>query len=224
MDLGLLTSEELMHLQNLARRLQHFPPAAPAPSPSDAAPLQGSQQHSADQSQSALHHASQPSTHQAGPVMGGLSQPFSASSQPISSTYQSVRTTPAPVAVNSAGPLIMGSSQGHPSTSLSASAAPSQPFLGFNSLGVSMTGQVNRQRLSAAAAHIPRQPRLPSRGRRRGPATHPPGMPRAPRIDDCYTAVSVNGTSVPGIRTIIKVYPPQVRCHTPSPIIYIDFF
>jgi hypothetical protein len=211
-----------MHLQNLARRLQHFPPAAPASAPSDAAPLQGSQQHSADQSQSPARHAPQPSTYQAGPlVMGGLSQSFSASSQPISSTYQSVRATPA---VNSAGPLIMGSSQGHPSTSLSASAAPSQPFLGFNSLGVSMTGQVNRQRLSAAAAHIPRQPRLPSRGRRRGPATHPPGMPRAPRIDDCYTTVSVNGTSVPGIRTIVKVYPPQVRCHTPSPIICIDFF
>ena len=230
MDLGLLSLEELMQLQNFARRLQHLPSSASA---SDgAAPLQGSQ-HSADQSQAPPHHASQPipSTYQsvpatpAAPVIGppfmGLSQgcpsaamsASAASSQPIS-TYQSIRAIPTPVAVTSTGPPVMGSPQGSPSAAISASAASSQPFLGFNSLGISMTGQVNRQRLSAAAAHIPRQPRLPSRGRRRGPAIHPPGMPRGPRIDDCYTTVSVNGTSVPGIHTTVKVYPPQVGCHT----------
>jgi hypothetical protein len=77
-----------------------------------------------------------------------------------------------------------------------------------------MTGKVNRQRLSAAAAHISRQPQLLSHGQRKGPATHPPGMPCGPRIDDCYTTISVNGMSVPGIHTMVKVYPPQVGCHT----------
>jgi hypothetical protein len=92
--------------------------------------------------------------------------------------------------------------------------ASSQPFLGFNSLGISMTSQVNQQRLSAAAAHAPRQPRLPTRGRRRGPASHPPGILRSPRIDDCYTMVSVNNASVPGIRILAKVYPPPVSSST----------
>jgi len=69
MDLGLLSSEELMQLQNFARRLQHLPSSVSA---SDGvAPLQGSQ-HSADQSQALPHHAS----------------------QPIPSTYQSVQATP----------------------------------------------------------------------------------------------------------------------------------
>jgi hypothetical protein len=76
-----------------------------------------------------------------------------------------------------------------------------------------MTSQVNRQRLSAAAAHIPRQPRLPICGRRRGPATHPPGIPRGPQIDDCFTIISENGENIPGIRTTVKVYPPMVRGH-----------
>jgi len=147
-----------------------------------AALLQGSK-HSADQSQAPPHHASQPipSTYQSvqatpaalviGPPFMGLSQGHpsavisasAASSQPIS-TYQSVRATPAPVAVTSTHSLVMGSSQGSPSAAISTSAASSQLFLGFNSLGISMAGQVNRQCLSAAAAHIPRQPQLPSHG------------------------------------------------------------
>jgi hypothetical protein len=137
-------------------------------------------------------------------------------------TYQSIRVTPgvtqpgpvgAPATLTPAEtlPMFGGSSQGHPSTSVMPST---QPFLGFSNLGNSMTGQVNRERLRASAAHIPRQPRLPSRGQRRGPAIHPPGLPRPPKISDCYTPMSVNGTSTPGIRITVKVYPPTVssRC------------
>jgi hypothetical protein len=102
--------------------------------------------------------------------------------------------------------------QGHPP---SLGGVSSQPFLGFNSLSVPMTSQANRQRLSSAAAHNPRQPRLQNRGgRRRGStAIHPPGMPRASRVDDCYSTLSVNGANVDGIRLIVKVYPPKVRGH-----------
>ena len=229
-----------MQLQNFAWRLQHLPSSVSA---SDGAALLQGSKHSADQSQAPPHHASQPipSIYQSvqatpaasviGPPFMGLSQGHpsavisasAASSQPIS-TYQSVWATPAPVTVTSTHPPVMGWFQGSPSAAISTSAASSQLFLGFNSLGVSMAGQVNRQCLSAAAAHIPRQPQLPSHGWRRGPATHTLGMPHGPQIDDCYTTISVNGTSVPGIHTTVKVYPPQVGCHTWPWVPYMYWF
>ena len=81
-----------------------------------------------------------------------------APSAPISHLYQSFRTQ-AP--------------QEYPTISNGHSALPSlptlQPFLGFSSLGTSLIGQVNQQRLASSAATQPRQPQLPLRGRRRGP-------------------------------------------------------
>jgi hypothetical protein len=97
--------------------------------------------------------------------------------------------------------------QGHPSPSPSSSM---QPFLGFNSLSPPLTSQVNQHRLSAAASHNPRQARLPTRGRRRGPAIAPPSMPRPPCITDCLIDVETDAGIVPGIRVKVKVYPPQV--------------
>lgn len=114
---------------------------------------------------------------------------------------------PAPAAI--ASPSV---SRGHPSlNTVTVADSSSQPFLGLNSMGVSMTSQVNQQRLSAASANIPRQPRLPSRTRRRGPALHSPTLPRSPQVDDCHTTVLVNGMNVPGVCVKVKIYPPQVR-------------
>jgi len=100
--------------------------------------------------------------------------------------------------------------QGHPSPSPSFSTSSMQPFLGFNTLSRPLTSQVNQHRLSAAASHNPRQPRLPSRGRRREPAVAPPGMPRPPCIADCLVDVETNAGIAAGIWVRVKVYPPQV--------------
>jgi hypothetical protein len=186
-DQGDLSSQELALLRSLARRINSRIPTEQNPNPTTG-----------------------PDVAEPNPI------PFY---QPIRATSSVTQPGPAfsPATVTPAESLPVfsaGSSQGHPSPS----AMPStQPFLGFNNLGISMTSQVNRQRLSAAAAHIPRQPRLPSRGRRRGPACHPPGLPRAPQFVDCFTTLTVNGASIPGIRITVKVYPPTVSCHYRQP-------
>ena len=100
---------------------------------------------------------------------------------------------------------------GHPALSNGypalQSLPTSEPFLGFSSLGASMTSQVNQQRLASSAATQPRLPQLPSRGRRRqGPATRPPQLPRALRLEDCIS----NITGEPLVQLVVKVYPPQV--------------
>jgi hypothetical protein len=121
-----------------------------------------------------------------------LSQPPSPA--PITQPYQSQRTL----------------SLGHPSVSIFTPSS-SQPFLGFNTLAPSMAGQVNQQRLASSASSQPRQPRLPSRTRRRGPAVHPPSLPRAARVDDCrMSIVDSNSREVAGLRVKVKVYPPPV--------------
>ena len=80
-----------------------------------------------------------------------------------------------------------------------------------------MSAQVNQQRRVSAAASQPRQPRLPSRGRRHGPAVPPPSLPRndQPCIDDCVSIAIRDGVEVPTLRIKFKIYPPQVslnRC------------
>jgi hypothetical protein len=118
--------------------------------------------------------------------------------------YQSVRM-----------PSVSHTPQGHPSQAMmQMSTSPMQPFLGRDSLAISMSDQVNQQRRGSAANH-PRQPRLPSRGRRRGPAVQPPSLPRRRdihQIEDCLSTPINNGISeVPIIRIKVKVYPPTVR-------------
>jgi hypothetical protein len=91
----------------------------------------------------------------------------------------------------------------------------SQPFLGRNNLAINMSAQVNQQRRVSAAASQPRQPRLPSRGRRRGPAVPPPSLPRnnQPCIDDCVSTAIRDGVEIPTLRIKLKIYPPQVSIH-----------
>lgn len=130
---------------------------------------------------------------------------------PIQHTYQSQRTTRGRLPSIPFAPY--GSSAGHPSTPTS-----SQPFLGLNNLGVSMAAQVNQQRRASAASHLPRQPRLPTRGiRRRGPAIQPPVMQqrednRTARLQDCisFVGTDASGAIDQHIRLKVKVYPPQV--------------
>jgi hypothetical protein len=108
--------------------------------------------------------------------------------------------------------------QGH-ATSVAASVpSTSQPFLGLDRLGLSMTGQVNQRRLASAAATLPRQPQLPrrgrGRGRGRGPAISAPSLRRVsrPKIEDCMSTIPDAQGNFP-IRIKVKVYPPQVS-HT----------
>ena len=119
-----------------------------------------------------------------------------APSAPISHSYQSFHTQ-AP--------------QEYPTISNGHSALPSlptsQPFLGFSSLGTSLIGQVNQQRLASSAATHPRQPQLPLCGQRQGPAIQPPQLPHAPRLEDCVSHI----TSEPLVQLVVKVYPPQVN-------------
>ena len=115
---------------------------------------------------------------------------------PISHSYQSFR-----IQAPQGYPTV---SNGHPALQ---SLPASEPFRGFSSLGTSLTGQVNQQRLASSAASQPRQPQLPSCGRQhRGPAVRPPQLPRTPRLEDCIS----NVTGEPLVQLAVKVYPPQV--------------
>jgi hypothetical protein len=129
-------------------------------------------------------------------------------STPVTERYQSARALPA--VVNSSQGV-----QGHPSSLPAAPAglgfpatSSQQPFLGMHSLGLNLaTGHVNQARLASASATIPRQPSLTRRGRRRGPAVHPPSLPNTrPDIRQCY----VEGAPDSTLRITVKVYPPHV--------------
>lgn len=204
-QVSMLSREELQLFQSFAQRLQVLAPPSGASSSPPILPDTSAVNSTPPQEQ----HASVPT------------QPIPAQNVPRATgsgiqPYHSVRLSHSfsPNATqghpsNSSGPVLLPAPLGHPSPSAPASTSSSQPFLGFNSLAVPMTSQANQRRLNAAAAHIPRPPRLPSRGRRRGPAVAPPGLPRAAGIDDCYIAVG-DGTEA-GIRLKVKVYPPQVR-------------
>ena len=128
-----------------------------------------------------------------------------AGTNPVSpiAPYQSVRL-----------PSLIQAPQGHPSqAALQQSMTPSsQPFLGRDNLTVNMSGQVNQQRRASAAASQSRQPRLPSRGRRRGPAVPPPSLPQnsMPCIEDCMSTTIHNGIKIPTLQIKFKIYLPQV--------------
>ena len=135
----------------------------------------------------------------AGPPAVSVSQPVASTTTPIRHSYESARLPSAPY--------------GHPAQpNLPSMGFPSQPFLGFQNLGVNTRGQVNQQRLAASANHQTRSPRLPSRGSRRGrgPAVQPPSIRRPPKMDDCLLNMvdSTTGITVQGLRVTVKVYPP----------------
>jgi len=130
-----------------------------------------------------------------------LSVPFSGPVTP----YQSARTFQSPTVAP----------QGHPSAVAGVSASATQPFLGFNNLGVNLAGQVNQARLASSAATQPRAPDLqPRRSRRtRGPAVAPPALAVNSRPDArrCVTEIfPANGPAYSALKLLIKVYPPQV--------------
>ena len=122
--------------------------------------------------------------------------PPPASVPPINHSYQSLHAqVPLGLSVGS---------NGHP-TACSTSAP--EPFLGFSSLGNSMTGQVNQQRLTSPVATQPR-PQLPSCGSHHHPQgpVQPQPFHQVCKIKDCIS--NINGEAV--VRLAIKVYPPQV--------------
>jgi len=187
MDLRQLNSTELAHLQTLIGRIQSSQSHQTTSQPTGA--------RTGDVSSMPGHLPLMPSE---SPIPSAL---------PVANTigpYQSVRMPSVPQAPH-----------GHPSQAMiQMSTGPSQPFLGRNSLAISMSDQVNQQRRASAANH-PRQPRLPSRGRRRGPVVQPPSLPRhhnGQQIEDC---LSMSNIEIPTIRVKVKVYPPTVRtnCH-----------
>lgn len=115
-------------------------------------------------------------------------------------------------------PVIPGPSGSHPITnrytSIRARHQPGpsslQPFVGMGGLGLQLqTGHVNQARLASSSTTIPRQPALAVRGRRRGPATLPPSLPRNPSprtIHECL----VDGATLPTVKVTVKVYPPSI--------------
>ncbi|KAF6744449.1 hypothetical protein DFP72DRAFT_1078515 [Ephemerocybe angulata] len=118
-------------------------------------------------------------------------QPAINPAPPIASLYQSVRAP-----------------QGHPSLTPQQSGG-FQPFVGASSLSLPLTtSNVNQARMASANATVPRAPTLPVRGRRRGPASAPPGLPLvgvAGEVRRCY----VEGTG--NVRLTIKVYPTDIQ-------------
>lgn len=128
---------------------------------------------------------------------------------------------PTTMAANSIGPYqsvrmpgVFRAPQGYPSQAMTQmSPGQMQPFLGRDNLALSVSDQVNQRRWASAANH-PRQPRLLSRGRRRGPAVQPPSLPRrrdTHQMEDCLSTTINNGVEIPTIRIKVKVYPPLVR-------------
>lgn len=101
---------------------------------------------------------------------------------------------------------------GHPSQATIQMSAGPQPFLGQNSPAISMSDQVNQQWHVSAANH-PRQPRLPSCGRRQGPAVPPPPSPHhynGQQIEDCLSTSISNDIEIPTICVKVKIYLPTV--------------
>jgi hypothetical protein len=108
--------------------------------------------------------------------------------------------------------------RGHPSVLAVSLGSSSQPFLGFNNIGVSLTGQVNQQRLSSSAASTPQHATLPTHGHHctQEPAEHPPSLlssvNRSPDVSWCVTEIFLPGgqSAELGYKVTIKVYHPQV--------------
>ena len=132
-------------------------------------------------------------------------QSFSVPSSGLITPYQSVRSLQGLGTVPQSCPLTMGSV---------TAASATQPFLGFNSLGVSQAGHVNQARLASSAATQPRHPDLqPRRRRARGPAVAPPSLAlnSRPDVRRCVTEVfPASGPAYTALKLTIKVYPPQV--------------
>jgi hypothetical protein len=236
MDISQLSVEELQQLRTLAQRLQSFssPPAHSLTPPSGDpiglhGPLSG-EVHAA----SAVPRAS-PSVrvdtpmpqHPAltsmrapiAPYQSVRSLPPAAQGHPSLSRPESSNTITSIVPYQSARNAPPTAPGNHFLSSSSVSSTSTQPFLGFDTLSPPILNQTNQRRLNSAAAHIPRQPRLQSRGRRRGPAIAPPSMPRPPSVNDCLIDLLTDaGTLEPGIRIKAKVYPPQV---SPKPAAYL---
>ncbi|TDL14092.1 hypothetical protein BD410DRAFT_846356 [Rickenella mellea] len=129
-------------------------------------------------------------------------------------------------------PVIPGPSGSHPITnrytSIRARHQPGpsllQPFVGMGGLGLQLnTGHANQARLASSSTTIPRQAALSVRGRRRGPATLPPSLPRNPSprtIQECL----VDGATQPTVKVTVKVYPPSIPSSTrPEKFVYRFF-
>ncbi len=188
MDPSQLNDAELahlqVHLQALLGRMQHRP---------NQPQLTASQPTSTDVHQAASAPPPVPIPPPAPPIAPLTTNPVG-----VIAPYQSIRL-----------PSLLQAPLGGPTQALQPS---SQPFLGRDNLSINMSAQVNQQRRVSAAASQPRQPRLPSRGRRRGPAVPPPSLPRnsQPCIDDCVSTAIRDGVEVPTLRIKFKIYPPQV--------------
>jgi hypothetical protein len=198
MDHNQLNPAEMAQLQSYIARMQSQPPP-PVSAPNIIMQAPSALPQSIPPSTTPMLQSQLPSSVPApNRIMQALPQSIPSSTTPISRPYESQRATRLPSA-----PL------GHPSV-----PAGSQPFLGFNSLGVSTSGQVNQERLASSA----RYRGLPVRGRRNGrsAAVHPPSVSRTPRLNDCIVnVVDANGFTTQGLRMKIKVYPPLVSIGIP---------
>ena len=169
---------------------------------------------------------SQPTLHYSTPIMQTsvpgpiqLTQVTSAppqSSQPtsdfITEPYLTLQVLPAFHDMDNANTHL-----GHPAQSATARATLlTQPFLGFNALSVSMTGQANQHCMTLAAVTLPRQSCITShygvqgsRGGCWGLAISPPFLSCGLSLSDCiYISPDSNGADVQMLHVRVKIYPP----------------
>jgi hypothetical protein len=125
-------------------------------------------------------------------------QPSMIQPPPVSQLYQNVRPH----------------QPGQPAAVTSRSGMAFNPFIGGAALSLP-TAHANQARLASALTSIPRNPSLPRRGRRRGPAQHPPTLPssRKVSINNCLSQDASGGHS---LRIIVKVMPPPVSRTCPT--------
>jgi hypothetical protein len=209
MNLQPPTQEQLANFQEQMNRMQHrmasiWPTQSSTPSSSSVGP--SSLASAAGSSHDSIMAVAVPAV--TAPSSGG--RPFQL--QPLTEPSFTGPITPyqSPHAIQG-----LPASQGHPSTVGVVSASATQPFLGFNSTRVNLTGQVNQARLASSAATQPWGPDFQTCRARwvRGPAVAPPSLPIAVRPDArrCVTEVFPSeGPAYIALKLTIKVYPPQV--------------
>ncbi|KAJ7079268.1 hypothetical protein B0H15DRAFT_804527 [Mycena belliarum] len=161
-------------------------------------------------------------------------------SAPIASAPSPVPVLPTPAITSytsARAQALPSSSLGHPASSTASSSAfPHQPMLGIAGLGINIGGHSNTARLSnrsagtstsqltapqisqansgrhhAILSHFPPSQVLPVRGRRRGPAVHPPALNRGPPPTLLDTVSFIDGTTGTRMMRIkLEVNPPSL--------------
>ncbi|KAJ7443670.1 hypothetical protein FB451DRAFT_1437063 [Mycena latifolia] len=170
-------------------------------------------------------------------LTGGLGGAAPTPSQPTPSSVPVLPTPPITSYTSARSQALPPSSLGHPVSSTSSHLASThQPILGIAGLGISMSGHTTNARMSnrgsgsgaasasqltapqisqanagrqhAISSHFPPTTALVPRGRRRGPAVHPPTLSRGPppTLLDTISFIDI-ATGIRMVRVKFEVHP-----------------